>query len=366
MSRAVSIIVPTYNERDNILPLVQRIDQAIGPEDYELLFVDDDSQDGTAEIAETLSRQYPIKVIVRRNQRGLASAVVAGIAEASGEIIGVIDADLQHPPELLPTLIDAIGNGADIAVASRYVNGGRCEGWSKSRRIISRGAIVLAHLLLPKTRRFSDPMAGFFTFRRRVLDGAELQPTGYKILLEILMEGSFGKLAEIPYTFRLRGSGRSKLNLREQVDYLRHLFQLMRRTGELRRFLIFCLVGGSGIVVNMGLLWLLTELAGFPYLLSAAVGIECSIISNFVLNDFITFRDRRTSTGKPFLTRLLQFNLVSLAGIALNMAVLWLLTELVGLYYLLSNLCGIALAALWNYFVNSWWTWKHQDEHCAE
>ena len=133
---------------------------------------------------------------------------------------------------------------------------------------------------------------------------------------------------------------------------------LMRRQGELTRFLKFCAVGLSGVLVNMGLLWLLTEVAGLFYLLSAAISIETSIISNFLLNDYFTFPDRRSPRAKSFLNRLLKFNLVSLAGLGLNMGVLWLLTEVFGLYYLLSNLCGIAVATLWNYLVNTWWTWK--------
>lgn len=132
----------------------------------------------------------------------------------------------------------------------------------------------------------------------------------------------------------------------------------MQRKGELRRFFKFCVVGLSGVLVNMGLLWLLTEFAGFPYLISAGFSIESSIISNFVLNDYFTFADRRSPKAKSFLNRLLKFNLVSLAGLAINIGVLWLLTEVFGVYYLLSNLCGIAVATLWNYLINTWWTWR--------
>jgi len=358
MSRAISIIIPTYNERDNIIPLVERIDQALSNYDYEIVFVDDSSRDGTAELAVALSPKYPVKVMVRQNKRGLASAVVDGLKQATGQIVGVMDADLQHPPEVIPDLLRAIKGGADIAVASRYIKGGGCQGWGLARRIISKGAIILAHLLLPSTRRVRDPMSGFFMFNRQVLAHADLRPTGFKILLEILMEGEFRNMAEVPYTFSVRSGGESKLNARQQVDYLKHIYSLMKRKGELTRFLKFCAVGLSGVLVNMGLLWLLTEIAGLFYLLSAAISIETSIISNFVLNDYFTFRDRRSPQVKSFLSRLLKFNLVSLAGLGLNMGVLWLLTEVFGIYYLLSNLCGIAVATLWNYLVNTWWTWK--------
>ena len=358
MSKAISIIIPTFNERDNIVPLIERIDHALSEYDYEVVFVDDNSADGTAELAMSLSPKYPIEVIVRRNKRGLASAVVDGIGHTTGEIVGVMDADLQHPPEVIPDLLRELKGGVDIAIASRYVKGGGCQGWGLARRIISKGAIVLAHLFLAATRPVKDPMSGFFMFNRQIVTNAYLEPTGFKILLEILMAGKLQNVAEVPYIFKTRSVGKSKLNARQQVDYLKHVYSLMRRKGELWRFLKFCVVGFSGVLVNMGLLWLLTEFAGLFYLLSAAISIETSIISNFVFNNYFTFRDRRSSGIKSFFNRLVKFNLVSLAGLGLNMGVLWLLTEVLGIYYLLSNLCGIAVATLWNYLVNTWWTWK--------
>ncbi len=358
MNEVLSIIIPTYNEKENIIPLVEQIDHALVNYDYEIVFVDDNSADGTAELARSLSTKYPVKVVVRRNERGLASAVVEGIRHATGQYIGVMDADLQHPPEVLPNLLQEVSSGVDIAVASRYVEGGGCQGWGLIRRIISKGAVIIAHLFLPATRTVKDPMSGFFMFNQQVVAHAHLEPTGFKILLEILMEGKFQSTAEVPYNFRVRSVGKSKLNTRQQVDYLKHVYSLMKRKGELRRFLKFCLVGLSGIVVNMGLLWLLTEFGGLFYLLSAAISIETAIISNFILNNYFTFSDRRPSGIKSFFNYLLKFNLVSLVGMGINMGVLWLLTEVFGMYYLLSNLCGIAVATLWNYLVNTLWTWK--------
>ncbi|MEA3442149.1 MAG: glycosyltransferase family 2 protein [Chloroflexota bacterium] len=358
MAKTISLIIPTYNERDNIAPLVERINAALSSCNYEIVFIDDNSGDGTAELASALSPTYPVKVIVRQNEKGLASAVVDGLKHIKGQIIAVMDADLQHPPEVIPALLREIENGADIAVASRYVQGGGCQGWGLVRRIMSKGAVFLAHLLLPPTRRVNDPMSGFFMLNKQVVASADLKPTGYKILLEILMVGQHRSVAEVPYTFRTRTRGESKLNARQQIDYLKHIYSLMKRKGELLRFVKFCLVGASGVLVNMGLLWSLTEIAGLFYLLSAAISIETSIISNFILNDFFTFPDRRSAEVKSRLSRLAKFNVVSLGGLGINMALLWLLTEHFGLYYLLSNICGIAAATLWNYFVNTWWTWK--------
>ena len=358
MDKTISLIIPTYNEHDNIIPLTQRLNHVLSGHSYEIVFIDDNSADGTAELAASLKDEYPIKVIVRKNKRGLASAVVDGLKVTSGHIIAVMDADLQHPPELVPDLLREIEAGADVAVASRYVKGGGCQGWGLTRRLMSKGAGFLAHLLLPATRQVSDPMSGFFMFNREVVAEAQLKPTGYKILLEILMVGKFQSVAEVPYTFVTRERGKSKLNARQQIDYLKHILSLMRRTGELARFIKFCLVGISGVGVNMGLLWLLTELGGLFYLLSAAISIETSIITNFLLNNYFTFADRNKQGVKPLFGRLLKFNLVSLAGLGINMAILWLLTEGLGLFYMVSNIVGIAAATLWNYLVNNWWTWK--------
>jgi dolichol-phosphate mannosyltransferase len=218
-------------------------------------------------------------------------------------------------------------------------------------------------------------MSGFFMLKKPVVDGANLRPTGYKILLEILMEGHYQKVAEVPYTFRVRERGESKLSARQQIDYLKHLYSLMRRKGELVRFLKFCLVGASGVGVNEGLFWVLTRFGGFAAkdsltlvvgsltldipkdFLALAMAIEASIISNFTLNEFFTFRDRR-SPGMSFATRLLKFNVFCLAGAGIQWGVYTLFNRVWHVYDLISLLIGIAVGTLWNYFLNTWWTWK--------
>jgi dolichol-phosphate mannosyltransferase len=297
-------------------------------------------------------------VLVRKDKRELATAVADGLSHTSGQVIVVMDADLQHPPEVVPDLLRAIEDGADMAVASRYVKGGGCQGWSLSRRIISRGAVFVSHLLLPATRGVKDVTSGFFAFDRQVVDGAELRPTGYKILLEILMVGKHQTVAEVPFVFVTRERGKSKLNARQQVDYLKHVFSLMVRTGELTRFIKFGIVGLSGVGVNEGLLWLLTDYGGLFYLQSAAIAIEASIITNFILNNYFTFADRRQGGAVTFFQRLLKFNMVSLVGVGINLGVLGALTSQFGIYYLVSNIFGIAVAMLWNYLLNNWWTWR--------
>ncbi len=358
MKDKLSIIIPTYNEKDNIMPLVERIHRTINGHDYEIIFVDDNSQDGTIETAEALVKSYPVKLFVRREEKGLATAVIYGIKQASGNIIGVMDADLQHPPEVLPDLLKAMEDGADMVFASRYIKGGGCPGWDLSRKIISRVALTAAHLLLPSSRRVKDPMSGFFMFRRENVDANKLKPIGYKIALEIMLVGSFKNIVEVPFIFKERSAGTSKLRPQQQIDYLKHIFSLMARTGELAMFIKFIAVGLSGVAVNEGVYWLLTRfggLANYDYW-AVVIGIEVSIITNFLLNDTFTFAGRRA--GKSFLGRLLKFNLICVAGAGIQWGLFMLFTRVFGVYDLLSNFIGIIVAFLWNYFINRNWTWK--------
>jgi dolichol-phosphate mannosyltransferase len=353
----ISIIIPTYNEADNIEPLVGRIDAAMSGRSYEILFVDDNSKDGTAQNITSLAAKYPVRVLVRRNKRGLATAILDGLAYTRGEIICVMDADLQHPPEVLPALFKEIDAGHDLVVASRYIPGGGCEGWSLIRRIMSKGAIAIAHLFLPLTRSSSDPMSGFFVFQRRVVAGASLNPLGYKILLEIEMMGNYRNLAEVPFIFVARTRGESKLSTRTQKEYLKHVFSLMHRKGEDIRFLKFLLVGGIGIIVNLAAQFILKDLVNMALSIAAALAIEISILTNFLLNDSFTFRDRQAGSNK-FLVRLLKYNGICLIGAVVQYAVTLFLADTLGLYHLLAKFAGIIVATLIDYLVNNRWTWK--------
>ena len=354
----ISIIIPTYNERDNIKPLVERLSSTLAGRKYEILFVDDSSKDGTIDVIADLATKYPVKGIVRASEKGLATAVLHGFKYAQGNIIGVMDADLQHPPEINADLIKAIENGADLAVASRYIPGGGVPNWSLLRRIISKGASTIAHLFLPDSRKVKDPMSGFFMFKGEGIDQVVFKPTGYKILLELIIIGKFKKVVEVPFIFEDRSSGRSKMKARQQIDYLKHVFSLMRRKGEIRRLLKFILVGLSGIIVNEGVLWLLTEFGGWKYYYSSIIAIEASIISNFVLNDYFTFADRRTGKTGSFWARMMKFNLTCATGALIQYGLLLLFTSVFGVNYLISNLIGIVVAFVWNYVINLVWTWK--------
>lgn len=360
----LSLIAPTYNEKENISYLLKRVHEALSDYRYEVIVVDDNSPDGTAEEARRLSVEYPVKVLVRTGERGLASAVVAGFREADGDVLGVIDADLQHPPEALPSLLEAIRSGADVAIGSRYVEGGGIEGWTAKREVISRCAKLLA-MLVPRARGIKDPLAGFFLFKRSVIEGTELSPIGYKILLEVLARGNADKVVEVPYTFRERERGQSHLTYREQVNYLKHLWRLAWHAGELKRFLKFAVVGTSGAGVNLGLLALFVEVGGLHETIAVGISYEISILTNFMLNEVWTFRDRRGPGWRSVLARALKFNLVSLVGWAINLAVFSMIFNLAGIHYLLSEIMAIGVAMLWNFFVNVKWTWKGKRDDVA-
>jgi dolichol-phosphate mannosyltransferase len=321
------------------------------------VIVDDNSKDGTIEVASGLAPRYPVKVFVRREEKGLATAVVHGLKHADGKIIGVMDADLQHPPEILPDLLKAVESGADMVFASRYIKGGGCQGWGLSRRIISKVALKVSHLLLPSTRRVKDPLSGFFMFRRENVDADRLQPVGYKIGLEIMLAGDFKRVVEVPFIFKERSAGKSKLRPQQQIDYLKHIFSLMVRTGEIKRFLKFIGVGLSGTLVNLGVLRLVTAFTHWNDKVQLIPGIEVSIITNFLLNDFFTFADRRTGKTVSFFGRLLKYNLIALAGAAINWGIAALLIN-VGVNIYLSDFIGIVIAFLWNYLFSIIWAWK--------
>lgn len=355
--KEVSLIIPTYNERENLPVLMERISGSLTGYEYEVVVVDDNSIDGTGQLADELGEEYPVRVIHRAGKDGLASAVVEGYKLAEGEILGVLDADLQHPPEKISILLKEIKNGKDIAIASRYIKNGGIEKWSFKRKIISRGSIILAYLIFPKIRPIKDPLSGFFLIKRNVVDDVKLNPVGYKILLEILVRGKYGNVVEVPYVFQNRNAGKSNLNIKEQINYLQHLYLMAKSEGELKRLLRFDLVGVSGIFVNEGILYLLTEHARWFYLISSVIATQSAILNNFMLNHLWTFKERR-SEPVGLLNRLGRFELISIAGAAVSIAVLFILTSLFGIHYLASNLIAIAIAFMINFSGNNLWTWR--------
>ncbi|WP_297460684.1 glycosyltransferase [Thermococcus sp.] len=349
----VSVIVPTYNERDNLEELLERISRAMRDYDYEIIVVDDDSPDRTWEFAQKLSEKYPLRVIRRTDEKGLSSAVIRGFKEASGDVFVVMDADLQHPPEKIPELVKAIEEGADIAIASRYVPGGAVKNWYWYRKLISRGAIMLGRLALPKIRDVKDPVSGFFALRREVVEGIELNPIGFKILMEILIKGRYNKVVEVPFTFGLRKAGESKLTGKTMIKYLKHVYRLMRWEGELDRLIKFTLVGLSGVLVNEGFLWAFVNLLGWNRILANIPATELAILNNFLWNDLWTFKDLRRN---PLWKRLLTFHAAALSG-ALVQWIVYAGLVYLGIHYLIANLIGIVVSFIVRFLVNRHVTW---------
>lgn len=362
----LSIVVPTYNEANNLLEFYKTISESLQGIEHEIIIVDDASPDKTGELAEWLHNFYGnIKVIHRPRKMGTASAIVDGLDFASGDIICTINADLQHPPKHLTFMLELIDK-YDVVVASRYTDGGRGEGESFWRLVTSKVAGGLARILLPKVKGIKDPMSGYFMFKRRVIENAHINPkscsnstsVGVKLLLEILVKGSYDKTTEVPYVFKKRNEGKSKFSLKDCFIYLRQLLHLMRFSGETRRILKFCIVGASGVGVNEGLLWLLTEKAGLPYMFSGVLSVESAILSNFTWNELWTFKDLKRTKQTNVLHRALRFNLVRIAGLVANLTILYLLSGHFGIHYLISNLIAIVAATMWNYIASLILVWK--------
>jgi dolichol-phosphate mannosyltransferase len=371
-----SLVIPTFNERENLGTLVKRLshilDQAL-PNSYELIVVDDDSPDHTWRYAQDLALEIPSLQVMRRQQeRGLSTAVIRGWQAARGQVLGVIDADLQHPPEVLLQLLDQLQQGADLAVASRHVEGGGVSHWSAARRFLSRGAQLLGLVLLPKVvGRVTDPMSGYFLVRRAAIAEVSLNPLGYKILLEVLGRGRVERIAEVGYVFQEREFGASKVTWRQYKDYIQHLLRLRLDSGRLGRwsqrynfplgrFIRFALVGLSGLLVDMAVLYGLYNGLGWGLTRSAIVAAELAILNNFFWNDRWTFRDlaRQQQQWRQVLKRLLKFNLICLMGLILKILLLNLLFNGLHLNAYVANFLAIAAVTAWNFWVNIRLNWR--------
>ncbi|AEG16109.1 Dolichyl-phosphate beta-D-mannosyltransferase [Desulfofundulus kuznetsovii DSM 6115] len=350
----LTVIIPTYNEEQNIVPLTKRICRSLKGKTFEILFVDD-SNDGTTKVLEELSRENPqVRFIHRQNQRGLATAVVEGFRAARGDVLAVMDADLQHPPEVLPRLLESIEKGNDLVIASRFVPGGEDGGLTPFRRMISLTARVIGRLALKKVRPVNDPLSGFFMLKKEVIEDVPLSPLGWKILMEVLVRGRYHRPAEVPYVFERRRSNHSKMNLTEQVNYLRHLVRLVLSSPEDLRFWKFCLVGTTGVAVNMFFFLLFTRLFSLDVVLSALLATSLAIFGNFLLNDLFTWAQQKED---HLLGRAVKFYLCSGAGMVINVAVLSALHCYLRIPAILANGAGILASTAWNYYANNRWTW---------
>jgi dolichol-phosphate mannosyltransferase len=362
-----SLVIPTYEERHNIQDLIHQLSTLLDevlPSDYEIIVVDDDSPDGTWELAQSLMPEYPqLRVMRRQGERGLSTAVIRGWQVAKGNILGVIDGDLQHPPEVLLKMLTSMKQGADLAIASRHLQGGGVSTWSLGRRIFSRGAQLLGLLILPEiVSRVSDPMSGYFLVQRSHIANRVLNPFGYKILLEVLGRSTAREIVEIPYVFRERQQDQSKVTFKQYVDYLRHLIKLRLDLGPIKRFAQFALVGLSGVLVDMTVLYLLSDTGtlGWGITQSKIIAAELALVNNFFWNERWTFQDVSSQPQRwdePY-RRFLKFHAICLLGIAFSILILNLFVHVFHMNQYLANLIAIVLTAFWNFGVNAKMNWK--------
>ncbi|MGM5485384.1 MAG: glycosyltransferase [Nanobdellota archaeon] len=357
----LSVVIPTFNEREVILETVSKLHRALkNIGSYEIIVVDDDSPDKTWKLVRDKAKEDPrLRLIHRKKDKGLSRAVVEGFSRAKGEYLLVMDADGQHDETRIPEML-SVAEHADIVAGSRFAKGGGVSGWSKSRLLISRTFSMLSRPFI--RTGITDPLSGFFLVKRTLFEKVkdELDLRGYKILLAIIFAGQNKKslkVKEVPYVFRPRELGESKADYRVAVDLIFMLGKQALRAN--RKFIKFALVGASGTLVNFGLLIGLTELAGLYYLLSSVIAVEASIISNFLLNNFWTWRSGKHRNR--FMVRLFRFNLVSLIALLLNVSVLFFLTEYLSMWYVLANVFGILAGMIVNFTINDRWTFRKND-----
>jgi dolichol-phosphate mannosyltransferase len=356
VTASVSVIVPTYNERENIETVLDRCSDVLEASGYEfeIIVVDDDSPDRTWEIVEeTHGDDDRVRVLRRTENRGLARAVTAGFRAATMDCCVVIDGDLQHPPERVSTLLAALDEGADIAIGSRHVEGGGIGDWSRFRAAVSKGATGLAKLAVPAARGVSDPMSGLFAVHRSVLEIDRLEPQGYKILLEILSKCEVEQVVEVPYTFRERAAGESKLTPAQYQRFVEHVLTLVasgwaplsvtdpKRAVRLAEFLC---VGAIGVLVNT-LLFVAALGSGAHYLLAGGLAFLAAVQWNFAGNWLVTFDRPRGALVRQYL----RFHGVCVAGFVIYESVLAVLMAVPGRPTVLANIGAIAASAGWNF-----------------
>ena len=358
-----SLIIPTYNECKNIPILLERIAINLSDINKEVIVVDDNSPDNTWEIARSLSLKYPwLRVIRRMTERGLSSAVLAGFEIAEGEVMAVMDSDLQHDEKAVIAFLNAFQNGADIVVGSRKVQGGGIEDWSKVRKFVSWVATLLSKIALPQS--VSDPMSGFFAIKRNVYETYkhQINPRGFKILLEFLARAKQCKIEEVGYTFKGRIHGESKLSSKVIFDYIFALYDLSIGQYISAQFIKYGIIGISGLFVATTVIFLCQHFTSISQSNAIAISIEISILTNFFLNNYWTFKSNKLIGIWKISRGLVTFHAICLGGALINQAIaLKILGYGIDVY--ISNAFGYFIAAIWNYIINVNITWKGKPEN---
>jgi len=374
----ISIIIPTYNESQNIVKILKSIKENLPTNIIsQTIVVDDNSPDGTGKIVEEYLKDFKkiadhtIEIIHRKAKDGLGSAILKGIQQASGDTIVVMDCDFSHPPQIIPKLIESIKKYQyDIAVASRYISGGKIKGWSIKRKIMSKFATLIAKKGLGIDAK--DPMSGFFAFKKNILNGLNIDAIGYKILLEILVKTKNVTIKEIPYTFQDREFGSSKLSIKTILDYFKSVLKLYRYGKSLEKqekrssvkFLYkaarFYTVGASGFIVNYLISFLFAGgITDMWYLHANVIGIIASITTNFMLNKAWTFGDRDFRIKKT-LSQYGKFAIFSSLGALVQLGMVYLLVDSSQISYPLALILAVMTAAFGNFILNKKWTFKEK------
>ena len=372
----VSVIIPTFNEAENICNILKSISNNLSKINTEVIVVDDNSPDGTGMIVEEYIKSmtrisgYSVSIIHRKTRKGLGSAIISGVENSKGDIIVVMDSDFSHPPDMIPKMLDKIEETqCDVVIASRYVEGGDIQGWSTKRKLISKAATEIAKKGLGV--QADDPMSGFFAFKKNLIKDVSFDAIGFKVLLELLVKTNAKKIQEIPYTFTDRKFGSSKLGASTILDYCRSVWKLYRygksaakqegRTSV--RFLSkaarFFTVGTSGLGVNYLSSVFFTSTLDLWYLHATIIGILFAITSNFFLHKYWTFSDRNFSLKRTIIQYSKFAGFSSVSGLVQIGMVYYFVNEF-SLSYPISLLLAVLTAAISNFILNKRWTFNEK------
>lgn len=358
-SPQLSVVVPTYNERDNVTVLYRRLDAVLAGIAWEVVFVDDNSPDGTWDVVRALAqRDNRVRCVRRIGRRGLSGACIEGILASSAPYAAVIDADLQHDETQLPKMLALLTSGqAELVVGSRYIEGYKTEGFNKQRA----GASALATELARKALRveIADPMSGFFMIRRDRFEqlAPKLSVHGFKILLDVVASANGSlRAVEIPYTFGARQHGESKLDSMVALDFLGLVLAKFTNDAVSLRFLLFAMVGGIGLVVHLITLFIALQLFKAPFAEAQAAGALVAMTSNFILNNFLTYRDQRLK-GFALLRGLIAFYIVCSVGLLANVGVAFSVYDQEPIWWL-AGMAGALMGVVWNYAMSGLFVWR--------
>ena len=355
----LSVIVPTFNERDNVTVLYRRLEATLVNVAWEVVFVDDNSPDGTSDVVRALAQQDSrVRCIRRIGRRGLSGACIEGILASSAPYAAVIDADLQHDETQLPKMLLLLASDqADLVVGSRYIEGYKTEGFNKQRA----GASALATEVARKMLRveIADPMSGFFMVRRDRFEqlAPKLSVHGFKILLDLVASAQGNlRAVEIPYTFGARQHGESKLDSMVALDFLGLVLAKLTNDIVSLRFILFAMVGGIGLVVHLTTLFLGLQLFKAPFAEAQAAGAIVAMTTNFILNNFLTYRDQRLK-GFAILRGLIMFYIVCSVGLLANVGVAFSVYDQEPIWWL-AGLAGALMGVVWNYAMSGLFVWR--------